>query len=55
MENAKVVQGSSHVVAGLTEILVVLKPQISDKNIPITFLLEIPKKNYSKILIQELC
>ena len=36
VENAKVVQGSSHDVVGLTEILLKQTQQISDKIIPIT-------------------
>ena len=55
MENAKVVQGSSYDVVGLTEILLKQTQQISDNNYTYSLPLRISKKNYSKILIQEIC
>ena len=54
-KNAKVVQGSSHDVVGAVAILYQQHGQISDNNNTLFNLLKIPKKNYSKILIQELC
>ena len=54
VENAKVVQGSSHDVVGVVEILVLQDGQISEITTSISNLLQFLLKHSNKILIQEL-